>query len=133
MNVDKTRDRPTSLYRIFDATGRLIYIGQSQHVGFRMKTHEQHSWWFDLMADITTEVLPTRDAAHAAEMVAIQEEEPAFNSKYANRPEADWSHLTDEEVAHCRRWLSRTGQWHRVGSYLSRHLYLLSEAERAAS
>lgn len=132
MNIDKTRHLPTSLYRIYDATGRLIYVGQSQHMGLRMRTHERNSWWFDFMADITTELHPTRAAAEAAEIVAIQEEAPAFNSKHADRPEHDWSHLTDEEVAHCRRWVSVSlYRRSRLPIHLYTHLWKLAEADRA--
>lgn len=133
MNVDKTRHQPTTLYRIFDANGRLIYVGQSQRMGFRMQTHERSSWWFELAARIEIEEFPTRDAAMAAEVIAIQEEQPAFNVKHTGRPEWDWSHLTPDEIALCRRWLATAGVHGLcMPALLRRHLWKIAETARAA-
>lgn len=109
MNSDKTRHLPTALYRMFDADGRLLYIGQSQQMALRMRAHDRHSWWFPFVTDLTVEWLPTRDAAMVAEALAIKEESPRYNAAHADRDWTDWSHLTDDEVAACREAMRRPG------------------------
>lgn len=99
----KTADQPTAVYRLYDADDRLIYVGQSQRMGQRMRTHSKHSWWYELFDRIEVEYHPTRAAAMAAEATAIQEEQPAFNAMHTGRKEGDWSHLTEDEVAIVRR------------------------------
>lgn len=105
MNVDKTAHLPTAVYRIYDAGDRLIYVGQSQRMGMRMRTHRTASWWFGLMDRVDVEYHPTRDAAVAAEQVAIQEEQPSFNSKHTGRDESDFSHWTEADIHFAKTWL----------------------------
>lgn len=79
------------VYRVFDATGRLIYIGRSRNLLVRVKEHRSSSWWWRPLASrVRIELVPDELAAKAAEKRAIQEERPAFNcmgySDWADRP-----------------------------------------------
>lgn len=67
------------VYRVFDATGRLIYIGSTRDIVSRFAQHERLSWWHSLIADVTTSPYPSEEAVRVAEELAIQEEQPAFN------------------------------------------------------
>ena len=100
-----TKWRPV-VYRVFDANGRLIYIGSTRDLVSRFAQHERLSWWHELIADVTAVAYPEMDAARAAEEVAIQEEQPAFNVRHTT----DGPVLTpaDAEVA----W-----RWRQAGGY----------------
>lgn len=69
------------MYRVFDETGRLIYVGQSKNLPNRVREHRSQSWWWEpLVTRVQVELHPTAEAAKAAEKTAIQEETPVFNS-----------------------------------------------------
>jgi hypothetical protein len=88
------------VYRVFDATGRLIYIGASRAVAGRFEVHERLSWWYGLIDRIDTVDYPTMEAAFAAEIVAIQEEQPAFNARHTTNGPV----LTEADVEHAVAW-----------------------------
>lgn len=96
----KTTPKPV-VYRIYDDTDRLIYIGASRALPGRLNVHRQLSWWFGLIARIETDEHPTIEAAYAAEMVAIQEEQPAFNVRHTTSGPV----LTEDDVDYACRWL----------------------------
>lgn len=74
------KGRP-ALYRVFDRSGRLIYVGQSINLPQRVSEHRSQSWWWKpLTKKLRVKLHPTVEAAKAAEKVAIQEERPVFNS-----------------------------------------------------
>lgn len=73
------------MYRCFDATGRLIYVGSTGRWGRRIGEHRRQSWWFPMLDQLRTEWHPTLEAAQAAEATAIQEEQPAFNWRDTGR------------------------------------------------
>jgi hypothetical protein len=68
-----------SVYRAFDAKGRLLYVGQSAQVSARMATHRRSSKWASQAVrwDIS-EPMP-RDTALDVEAVAIYTERPLHN------------------------------------------------------
>lgn len=102
MTKQRTPAQP-SVYRIYDETGRLIYVGASSHVDERIGCHRSQSWWFALTARIDVEVhLTTRDAFQA-EKRAIRSERPAFNATHKGGLQRD---LTDDDVRVCREWLA---------------------------
>ncbi|MEU8334716.1 GIY-YIG nuclease family protein [Micromonospora tulbaghiae] len=74
-----SRRAQTSLYRLFDADRRLLYIGITLNIGSRWKTHSGQKPDWSLVAHAEVEHLPTREAALAAERAAIQAEKPAWN------------------------------------------------------
>ena len=73
--------RPTSLYRHFDASGRLLYVGVAVCVKARTKTHKLCSPWFGEVVHTQVCTFPTRAEALDAERVAIQFEHPACNKR----------------------------------------------------
>jgi hypothetical protein len=91
------------VYRVYDEAGRLIYIGASRAVEARFQVHEQQSWWHNLIGRIETVDYPTMQAAFAAEMVAIQEEQPAFNARHTTSGPV----LTEDDVDVACRWLQQ--------------------------
>lgn len=71
----------TSLYRHFDAGGRLLYIGISANPFARLSKHQSTSGWFRDVAKIEIEWLSDRASALSAEAKAIQDERPLHNSQ----------------------------------------------------
>lgn len=76
----------TGLYRVFDATGKLLYIGISQNPDVRFSQHSQiKDWWRDVV-ERRVEWHPSRKEAELAEKTAIQTEKPHWNINHATRP-----------------------------------------------
>jgi predicted GIY-YIG superfamily endonuclease len=68
-----------SVYRLFDAEDRLLYVGCSDCVECRLDQHRLSKRWFGDIARHTVDEFPTRREALAAERVAIQTETPLHN------------------------------------------------------
>lgn len=90
------------VYRVYDKTDRLIYIGSSGRLEDRMKCHRSQSWWYALVHRVEVEPHPTREAAFVAEKEAIRAELPAFNSAHTGRRRYQ---LTDDDARVCREWV----------------------------
>jgi len=75
------------VYRLFDTSGRLIYIGCSYDPETRINSHRRGIWWGYQIERIKLTVHPTKAAAHAVERLAIQKERPRWNvgSNWASR------------------------------------------------
>lgn len=69
----------TTLYRAFDAEGRLLYVGISGNVFLRFTEHEANAAWTAHAVRIELEHYSTREAALAAEAEAIRTEDPVWN------------------------------------------------------
>ena len=67
-----------AVYRMFDATGRLLYIGVTGNPSRRFKGHAEKRW-YPLTSTITLQWFPTREAAERAEQRAIRSEHPKLN------------------------------------------------------
>lgn len=67
-----------AVYRMFDANGKVLYIGISGVVGRRFDQHSQKVW-FPQVSTITLEWFPTKAAAVLAERHAILAERPRYN------------------------------------------------------
>jgi hypothetical protein len=81
-----TRQLPVFVYRLYDASGLLLYVGISSDLADRFATHAgTKSWWPDV-ARRTAEGYSTRDEALAAEAVAIGAEAPLFNHQGIDMP-----------------------------------------------
>jgi hypothetical protein len=78
----------TALYRHFDKDGRLLYVGISVNVLQRTHEHRASHWWRKI-TDITIERYDSREAASAAESVAIEVEKPLYNNG-KNCPVDQW-------------------------------------------
>lgn len=75
-------EKRTSLYRLFDAAGTLLYVGIANNPVGRWYAHSSSSdgrnWWPDV-ATLTIEWFATRAEAVAAESVAMHDEHPRYN------------------------------------------------------
>lgn len=69
----------TALYRCFDASDQLLYIGISSDPAYRWTQHKADKAWADEVTMRVIEWLPTRADAEAAEVVAIRTERPLYN------------------------------------------------------
>lgn len=77
--------RPTSLYRLYDADDRLLYVGISYNYWTRFGQHEGgKAWWRDVTRT-TVEHFASREAALDAERQAIVDEEPLHNIQHNGR------------------------------------------------
>lgn len=73
----------TTLYRFFDAAGRLLYVGITDRGPRRWREHMVTQPWWDDVASSTIEHVGDRVAAEEAERIAIQTEKPLHNVVYA--------------------------------------------------
>jgi predicted GIY-YIG superfamily endonuclease len=89
-------DRATALYRLFNEPGRLLYVGVAYDPEVRLAQHRRRKpWWPEVDEDRTTLAWhPTREAAEAAELIAIRAEEPVYN-------------IVTSDDQGCARFLSR--------------------------
>jgi len=88
------------VYRAYDGADRLLYVGCTNDIDARMKSHHTSSPWAVYMARFATEVFETRADAESAEARAIAEEHPRWNlvGRSADHPDgfvsttqrADW-------------------------------------------
>ncbi|CAN5579757.1 hypothetical protein BH10PSE14_BH10PSE14_07020 [soil metagenome] len=68
-----------ALYRFFDASGELLYVGISISAFRRTAEHSRGSPWFDAIAQMTIERFDSRAKALSAERIAILTEKPKHN------------------------------------------------------
>lgn len=79
------------VYRVYDADGRLIYVGETGDLVQRLQYHHLKAWWGSQMDRVNAKVYPTRDLALAAERSAIRDEDPRWNITGAWRQHRQWS------------------------------------------
>lgn len=72
-----------TVYRCYDTSGRLLYVGYSADIAERLRQHRRSSPWFSGVDRITVKVFRTRVEASNAEMDAIRTEWPLHNVRYA--------------------------------------------------
>lgn len=72
-------DDRTALYRVYDASDRLLYVGIADDVDARFHGHAQGAEWLEHAARAHIELYPDRKSAAAAELDAIRSEDPVFN------------------------------------------------------
>lgn len=68
-----------TLYRFFDADGRLLYVGRTISPARRWREHEKNSPWFDAVANVTRQVFAAATDVDHAERRAIATEGPLYN------------------------------------------------------
>jgi hypothetical protein len=83
---DRTTDVKTSLYRLFDESDVLLYVGVTGNLGRRLAQHAVDKAWWEAVATITVKRYPSRDMALAYEAQAILEERPRFNTHHKGAP-----------------------------------------------
>jgi excinuclease UvrABC nuclease subunit len=78
------------LYRHFDISGRLLYVGIASNSRRRLSQHRNVSdAWADQVYRMTVEWHPTELEAADAERLAIATERPLYNRRSANLPGSD--------------------------------------------
>lgn len=76
-----------TLYRFFDASGQLLYVGKTISIpSLRFKNHAHEKAWWRGVAEIKLQPYPTHDALVAAEKDAIRNEHPLHNFAHNGRP-----------------------------------------------
>jgi predicted GIY-YIG superfamily endonuclease len=82
-----TYRKPTAVYRTWDFSGALLYVGMTHRLKARLREHRAWSRWWPDVADVTLEMCENRWAAEAVEAAAIIAEKPRHNkaSYYARR------------------------------------------------
>lgn len=85
--MPKKRKTDLVLYRFFAESGELLYIGKSMRVWHRFTDHKHTSTFYPQAASVTLERGFANDAdLSAAEIAAIQAEQPLFNQRSKVRP-----------------------------------------------
>lgn len=72
----------TSLYRFFNTTGALLYIGITNRVPRRLDEHGDDKPWYLKVAHVEVEHHPDRHTALRAEKDAIKAERPRYNIQH---------------------------------------------------
>jgi hypothetical protein len=75
------KPRKTYLYRYFDASGVLLYVGATWSPAQRDRAHAKDAHWYSLVVSTAIEVYPSIEAAAEAEENAIINEKPLFNKR----------------------------------------------------
>lgn len=114
----------TSLYRFFDATGALLYIGITNSIPRRLGEHDERKPWFAESVRATFEHHPSRAAALTAEKKAIKKERPKYNIVHNHGRRAAESKATANG-----QWVfrSRESNWEKRAN-----LFLYPEVECSA-
>jgi hypothetical protein len=68
-----------TLYRFYNAEGRLLYVGWTSRALVRWVEHTRYQPWWSEVSHIRVEHLPTADDAREAEIRAIRNENPLYN------------------------------------------------------
>lgn len=89
------------LYRMYDASDALLYVGMSINLPSRLAQHRsQQDWWPDVVR-VEVEHFAGRKAAAAAEMAAIAAEAPQHNVHSGSC--VSWDTLEDREEGRAER------------------------------
>lgn len=72
-------NRIGAIYRCFNATGELIYIGVTDSPGARHASHKREREWWAEVTEVEWIFFPTYGAAIDAERDAIEAEAPEYN------------------------------------------------------
>jgi predicted GIY-YIG superfamily endonuclease len=124
-------DLPHTLYRFYDATGRLLYIGIALDFLERWRKHRKKSWW-PLVARMDIEQHPNRAAVFAAERQAIIIEKPVHNRQHN---EAVWDAMPPGLLERWDAWRNAyiTAPWMRtsISVRLARLMFMALQASGA--
>ncbi len=92
----------TAVYRLYEASDALLYVGVSSNFGRRWKQHAAaQPWWPDVQR-LTVDWYPDRPSALSAERVAIKAEVPAHNVMHAGRQPEPAAEPTDPHLIRVR-------------------------------
>ena len=76
----------TALYRHFNESKELLYVGISLNAIYRLGQHKKNAHWFSTISNVSIDHFPTREEALRAETKAIQSENPAHNIQQIVKP-----------------------------------------------
>jgi hypothetical protein len=96
----RARSVPTTLYRYFDKSGALLYVGITSTRHNRAVQHSKSSRWWRMAKTATLTHYPNRAKAEEAEHQAIVFEHPIYNRQQTLGPR--WGSLA---VAELNKWL----------------------------
>lgn len=106
-----------TLYRFFDSAGVLLYVGVTDEVATRWRTHAKTRPWWIQVATITLEHHASRAAVLDAELAAIKAERPLYNvaGTVAGLPASplpsEYEHLLQiRDYLECARRISEIGR-----------------------
>jgi predicted GIY-YIG superfamily endonuclease len=71
----------TAVYRLFDASNALLYVGISKRIGTRWEQHARAQPWWPLVTHQTVTWHPSREDAETAEKAVIRDERPVHNRR----------------------------------------------------
>lgn len=108
----------TCLYRYFDSSGALLYVGVSLSAVVRASQHKDHSSWFSKADRMTFVWFENREDALSAERAAVCDEQPLHNIRLKKERKTE----TEFE----RHEIARSAITHRVVTL--KPLYKLSDA-----
>jgi predicted GIY-YIG superfamily endonuclease len=80
------------LYRAYDSSDNLLYVGISGQWSERLHAHERSSEWLQLTDRVNIERYPDRDSVVQAEKRAIIEEKPTYNKVHNQTYESVYGH-----------------------------------------
>lgn len=89
----RNASQQTTLYRVYDQAGQLLYVGISKNALKRFGEHSMSQPWWGDGTTVKMQHYPTRAEALAAEEAAIKSERPAHNKTF-NRESRETSRET---------------------------------------
>lgn len=87
-NLVHFTERETAVYKMFDADGRLLYVGMTVDLKARYREHKMCKQWWERVDHAKTKVMWFDNRAEASEMeiALIQHEDPEGNIVWSNSP-----------------------------------------------
>lgn len=108
MKAHENPATPRYVYRCFDKSGRLIYVGRTSDLFQRLASHSETKWWGPQIHKTTAKVYKNLAEASVAERKAIHDENPRWNII------GKWGHRHQWTVADCEDHitaLQNHGSW----------------------
>lgn len=93
-----------ALYRFFDQSGQLLYVGITLEIAWRWKSHSKSKPWWRSVSRATIEHFDSRAAALAAERDAIAAERPLWN--IVHNGDASTTNRELPALRHPGKWMS---------------------------
>ena len=104
--MEPRRHIPVALYRLFSASGDLLYIGQSIIPDWRMSHHRINAPWAQEVALISVCWFPNKAEAMIAEAETIASEKPRHNIAHKKEPRKLAPQIGGRVL---RKWLDENG------------------------
>lgn len=79
------------VYRVYAHRYDLIYVGCTQDLRKRLHAHSKTSWWAPQATKVVAKVYPDKAAGLAAEVAAIREELPRWNTRGKEQLTSGWA------------------------------------------